>query len=116
MTRAAEIREYHKKKSGLYIHGEDATHLATAVLYQADEFQTVDGLQKNGGKRKLLTLNGNVGGYRLSVVNPYPWNAVPAELVVISGPLFSKPAEQAKDEKKKGKRKAKAANASAGKV
>lgn len=102
MTRAAEIREYHKKKSGLYIHGEDATHLATAVLYQADEFQTMDGLQKNGSKRKLLALNGDVAGYKLSVVNPYPWNAVPAELVSIEGPLFKKP-EKEQHEKQKRK-------------
>jgi hypothetical protein len=63
--------------------------LATAIIYKADELQTMDGLDtKNGKKTKLLALNGDVAGYRLSVVNPYPLNAPPAEIVIVKGPLF----------------------------
>ena len=49
----------------------------------------MDGLQKDGSKRrKLLSLSGDVGGYNLKVVHPYPRNAPPSEIVTIKGPLF----------------------------
>ena len=90
MDRVSTIREYHDAR-GRKIATADATHLATAVLYKADEFQTMDGLQKGGSKRrKLLALSGDVGGYNLKVVHPYPWKSVPSELVTIPGPLFEK--------------------------
>jgi hypothetical protein len=61
------------------------------VLYRADELQTMDGLQKGGSKkRKLLKLNGDVGGYNLKIVHPYPRHSVPSDLVTIPGPLFEK--------------------------
>lgn len=60
--------------------------------------QTMDGLQKGGSKkRKLLKLSGDVGGYNLKIVNPYPWQSLPSELVTIPGPLF----EGVTDEKDK---------------
>jgi hypothetical protein len=44
------------------------------------------GLQKGGSKkRKLLSLNGNVGGYNLKVVNLYPLNTAPSQVVEIKG-------------------------------
>ena len=65
------------------------SHLATAVLYRADEFQTMDGLQAKGSKhRKLLSLTGDAGGYNLRAVHPYPRNTPPAEIMRIRGPLF----------------------------
>jgi hypothetical protein len=87
--RASAIREYHDARKQK-IKLPDATHLATAVLYRADEFQTMDGLQKDGSKhRKLLSLSGDVGGYNLKIVHPYPRNSPPAELVSVPfGPLF----------------------------
>ena len=73
-----EIRESNPK-----ISTPDAIHLATAILYEADEFHTTDG----GGKRKrggdLLPLNGNVAGHRLKICIP----AAPANLLSGVGPL-----------------------------
>jgi hypothetical protein len=90
MDRASAIREYHAAR-GQRVQTPDATHLATAVLYKADEFQTMDGLGDSGSKRGLLKLNLDVGGYRLIVVNPYPRNTPPAEIVSVRGPLFPEP-------------------------
>ena len=89
MDRASAIREYHDIR-GQKIKTPDATHLATAVLYRADEFLTMDGLQKDGSKhRKLLALSGDVGGYNLKIVHPYPRRNPPAELINVPlGPLF----------------------------
>lgn len=60
-----EIREWNSK-----ISTPDAIHLATAILYEADEFHTTDG----GGKRKragdLLPLSGNVAGRDLKICTP----------------------------------------------
>ena len=60
-----KIREWNPKVST-----PDAIHLATAILYEADEFHTTDG----GGKRKrsgdLLPLDGNVAGHRLKICKP----------------------------------------------
>src|SRR5438105_6222894 len=47
MDRVSAIREYHDAR-GQKVKTPDATHLATAVLYRADEFLTMDGLQKDG--------------------------------------------------------------------
>src|SRR6266496_4414456 len=89
MDRVSAIREYHDAR-GRKIKTPDATHLATAVLYRADEFLTMDGLQAEGSKhRKLLALNGDVGGYDLKIVHPYPRKTPPAELIGMPrGPLF----------------------------
>jgi PIN domain len=88
MDRVSAIREYHDAR-GIKIKTPDATHLATAILYPADEFQTMDGLQADGSKhRKLLKLNGDVGGYNLKIVHPYQRDRPPANLVSIKGPLF----------------------------
>jgi predicted nucleic acid-binding protein len=53
------------------ISSPDAIHLATAILYEADEFHTTDG----GGKRRkragdLLPLDGNVAGHPLRICTP----------------------------------------------
>lgn len=47
----------------------DAIHLATAILYRADEFHTFDerGSSRNLG---LLPLSGNVAGNRLTICKP----------------------------------------------
>jgi predicted nucleic acid-binding protein len=86
---ASIIREHHDKE-GRKVHTADAIHLATAIIYQADEFHTMDGLQQGGSKRrKLLSLSGNVAGYPLKIVNPYPLHGPPpSELVTVTGPLF----------------------------
>ena len=52
------------------ISTQDSIHLATAILYEADEFHTTDG----GGKRKrkgdLIPLSGNVAGHKLKICTP----------------------------------------------
>lgn len=88
---ASRIREYHANQpEKRRISTPDATHLATAVLYEADEFLTMDGLKRGGqNKAKLIALSGDVGGHNLSVVHPYPRNAPPPpELVGVQGPLL----------------------------
>lgn len=87
MDRASAIREYHAAR-GQRVQTPDATHLATAVLYKADEFQTMDGLGSAGSKRGLLKLNSDVGGYKLMVIHPYPRKTPPAVAIGIRGPLF----------------------------
>ncbi|MGA8866223.1 MAG: hypothetical protein WB510_04605, partial [Candidatus Sulfotelmatobacter sp.] len=57
----------------------DAIHLATAVLYKADEFQTMDGLDKKGKPKRVLGLNGDVGGYPLFITQPYPRTGLPTQ-------------------------------------
>jgi predicted nucleic acid-binding protein len=60
-----KIREWNPK-----ISTPDAIHLATAILYDADEFHTTDG----GGKRKhagdLIPLSNNVAGHKLIICKP----------------------------------------------
>ena len=86
--RAAAIREWHHNRDQR-VQLPDALHLATAILYRADEFQTLDGLEKEGRKLKgLLALSGDVQGYNLKIVHPYPLDRPSPELVTITGPLF----------------------------
>jgi predicted nucleic acid-binding protein len=87
--RASAIREFYNTR-GNKIKTPDATHLATAILYRADEMQTMDGLRKDGSIGKILALNGNVAGFALTIVNPYPLIMPPDELVSVKGPLFPK--------------------------
>jgi predicted nucleic acid-binding protein len=88
--RASAIREWHHNK-GQRVELPDALHLATAIIYKADEFQTLDGLKKEGRKAKgLLVLSGDVQGYNLKIVHPYPIDRPSPELVTITGPLFGK--------------------------
>jgi predicted nucleic acid-binding protein len=86
--RASAIREHYNTR-GIKIKTPDAIHLATAILYKADEMQTMDGLSsKSNKKTKLLALSGNVASYDLLIVNPYPLSMPPAVAVSIPGPLF----------------------------
>lgn len=76
--RASQIREYHASR-GVKLLTPDAIHLATAVLYKADEFQTMDGLDKSGKPKRILALDGDVGGYPLFVTHPYPRSGPPTQ-------------------------------------
>jgi hypothetical protein len=107
MDRASQIREYHSARKQS-IHTPDATHLATAVLYRADEFHTMDGLRSGGSKRGLLKLSGDVGGYNLMVVNPYPRiSSPPKKLLIGEGPLIAKMEELNAEQEKEAARSAK---------
>lgn len=103
-NKASNIREYHaNQKEKRRVMLPDATHLATAILYEADEFQTMDGLKKGGeNKRKLIALSGDVGGHDLKVIQPYPLHEPPPpELVGIGGPLIDKGKQDSLQEKQK---------------
>lgn len=63
------IRDYYDQK-GIKLSTQDCIQLATAIIYKADEFHTLDG---SGKKRNgdLLPLNGNVAGHSLKICVPY---------------------------------------------
>lgn len=63
------IRNYYDQK-GIKLSSPDSIHLATAIIYKADEFHTLDG---SGKKRNgdLIPLDGNVAGHKLKICVPY---------------------------------------------
>lgn len=65
-----EIREHYSKK-GITLGATDCTQLASAILYKADVFYTLDGSGKAPKPNDLLPLNGNVAGYPLAVLKPH---------------------------------------------
>lgn len=70
---AHDLRDHYAKRAsefdGKTLSTPDALHLATAILYRADEFHTFDG--DNGRKSiGLLQLSGNVGGHGLVICKP----------------------------------------------
>jgi predicted nucleic acid-binding protein len=71
--RASSIRETHRIKT------PDAIHLATAILYDVDEMQTMDGWHEDGKRDGLLALNGNVANNKLWITEPHP-RGTPATL------------------------------------
>lgn len=71
-ARSSAIREYYSARS-MSVRVPDAIHLATAIIYEADEFHTLDGIQKKG----LIRFNGNCAGFNLKIVCPYPRNKPP---------------------------------------
>jgi predicted nucleic acid-binding protein len=73
---AGELRGYYAKRRGLTLSTPDSIHLATAIHYEAAEFNTYD---KNDSKGSLglLPLSGSVAGHKLTIRRPEP-----------GGPLF----------------------------
>lgn len=70
---AHDLRDWYAQRSDQYegktLSTPDALHLATAIMYRADEFHTFDG--KNGrNSLGLLPLSGNVGGHGLKICKP----------------------------------------------
>ncbi len=66
---AHDIRNHYVKNGTKTVSTPDAIHLATAILYRADEFHTFD---SEGSSRSLglIPLSGNVGGHKLIVCKP----------------------------------------------
>ena len=69
---AHDLRDFYQKNpgpGGKKLAVPDAIHLATGILYRADEFHTFDedGSSKSLG---LIPLSGNVGGHRLKICKP----------------------------------------------
>src|SRR5437870_6015599 len=64
-----DIRDYYAQRT-ISLSSPDSVHLASAILYRADVFYTLDG----SGKKKrghLLPLDGNVAGHKLKIAKPY---------------------------------------------
>lgn len=74
---AHDLRDYYTSRPNEYdgksLTVPDAIHLATAIMYRANEFHTFD----NDGSRKslgLIPLSGNVAGNRLIICKPQAKN------------------------------------------
>lgn len=63
------IRNYYSQR-GIDISSPDAIHLATAIVYEADELQTLDGAGKRKRKNDLIPLSGSVAGHKLTIRAP----------------------------------------------
>ena len=68
--KSSEIREYYSRK-GITLDAGDCIHLATAILYKADVFYTLDGSGANPKPNDLLPLSGDVAGYPLRIEKPH---------------------------------------------
>jgi predicted nucleic acid-binding protein len=66
---AAEIRNHYEQR-GASLSVPDSIHLASAIVYGADEFHTLDGAGKRKRKSDLLPLDGNVAGHNLRICVP----------------------------------------------
>jgi predicted nucleic acid-binding protein len=66
---ASEIRNYYSTKK-VRISTPDSIHLATAIIYGADEFHTLDGDGERQRPSDLLRLNGDVAGHSLHIRIP----------------------------------------------
>lgn len=69
-TLSHEIRDYYDQQ-GTVLSTPDCQHLATAIIYKANEFHTLDGSGKKK-KGKLVPLSGKIAGkYNLTICQPY---------------------------------------------
>jgi predicted nucleic acid-binding protein len=68
--RSHEIRNYYAQRD-IKLSSTDCVHLATAILYEAEAFYTLDGGGKRVRPNDLLPLNGNVAGYPLVIQKPF---------------------------------------------
>ena len=71
---ARDIRNYYldsQRWGGKTVSVPDSIHLATAILYRADEFHTFDEKDnKPQNSLGLLQLSGDVGGHKLPICKP----------------------------------------------
>jgi hypothetical protein len=68
--KSSEIRQHYANK-GITLDAGDCVHLATAILYKADVFYTLDGSSATPKPNALLPLSGNVAGYPLPIHKPH---------------------------------------------
>lgn len=68
--RSHEIRNHYHSK-GIKVTTIDALHLATAVLYGADEFHTFDGAGRKRRPNDLISLSGSIAGHPLLICPPH---------------------------------------------
>ena len=88
---ASEIRNYYNER-GVKIETPDAQHLATAIIYEVDEFHTLDGDGDRQRPNDILRLNGDVAGHPLHIRVP---TSLQNPLLQGVGPLPPVEAEQA---------------------
>lgn len=91
--RSRAIRDYHQKNGGITLDAGDCVHLATAIIWKADVFYTVDGNALKPKANALVPLSGNVGGHPLTIKIPMAeqgslFSGVP---IAVSAALKSKP-------------------------
>jgi predicted nucleic acid-binding protein len=67
--KASEIRNYYNERK-MKLSTPDSIHLATAIIYEVDEFHTLDGDGPRQRTNDLLRLNGNVAGHSLHIRVP----------------------------------------------
>jgi PIN domain len=67
--KSREIREYYARKD-VTLDATDCTQLASAILWGADVFYTLDGSGANPKRNDLLPLDGNIAGYPLPIKKP----------------------------------------------
>jgi predicted nucleic acid-binding protein len=70
---AHDIRNHYAILGGKTVSTPDAIHLATAILYRADEFHTFD-CDGNSKSLGLIPLSGNVAGNKLTICKPVAKN------------------------------------------
>lgn len=63
------IRNFYYEK-GIKLSTPDCMHLATAIIYHATEFQTLDGSGQRKRPNDLIPLSGNVAGFPLIIRTP----------------------------------------------
>lgn len=83
--KSSAIREHYARK-GITLDAGDCVHLATAILYKADVFYTLDGSGQPPKPNSLLKLDGDVAGYPLAIKKPLAvqgtlWSGVPKPAV-----------------------------------
>jgi len=66
---AHDLRNHYAVIGGKTLSTPDAIHLATAIMYRADQFHTFD---EEGSRQSLglIPLSGNVGGHKLIICKP----------------------------------------------
>lgn len=72
IEKARELMDFYqqlKPESGKILCRDDAIHLATAILYEVEEFHTFDEVGK-GRCLGLIPLSGNVAGHPLKILKP----------------------------------------------
>ncbi|MCZ2154798.1 MAG: PIN domain-containing protein [Bryobacterales bacterium] len=68
--RSRAIRDFYSKK-GITLDATDCVQLASAILYKADVFYTLDGNSNRPKPNGLLKLDGDVAGHKLRIIKPF---------------------------------------------
>ena len=90
---AGKIREHYAKQTpAIEMYVPDAIHLASAIIWKANELHTFDGAGKRKRRADLLPMSGNVMGHNLLICTPYA-----AQLALQPQPQPALPIKQDED-------------------